>query len=117
VPAGDGLVFASFTRALTQVFPHVRAFRSLRGFGVHYLASDQRLPALSAAELAARLPPGAQADLLEWGPAESAEAQLALVMDQEVPLTEFLQRSPGAPPLTDDRPFNEYYWLRRLRRR
>jgi spermidine synthase len=117
VPAGDNLVYASFTRAIGQSFRHVRAFRSLEGYGVHYLASDRRLPPLTAAELAARLPPAASADLTEWGPAPTAAAQFAIVLKQEVAVSEFLQLAPGAPALTDDHPVNEYYWLRRFRAR
>lgn len=114
VPAGDDLVYASFTRALTQSFPHVRAFRSLGGYGVHYLASDRPLPRLTAADLAARLPPRASEDLMEWGPATTPRDQFAIVMDQEVPVTDLLRLAPGTPVLTDDRPINEYYLMRRL---
>ena len=117
LPGGDGLVYASFTRAIGQSFPHVRAFRGLGGFGLHYLASDRRLPPLTAAELAARLPPAASADLLEWGPATSAAGQFSMVLEQEVAVSHFLQLAPGAPALTDDHPVNEYYWLRRTRGR
>jgi spermidine synthase len=117
VPGGDDLVYASFTRAIGQSFRHVRAFRSLGGYGVHYLASERRLPPLTAAQLAARLPPAAAADLLEWGPAPTAAEQFAIVLDQEVAVSHFLQLAPGAPALTDDRPVNEYYWLRRVRAR
>ncbi|HEX6738443.1 MAG TPA: hypothetical protein VF310_09235, partial [Vicinamibacteria bacterium] len=117
VPGGDNLVFASFTRALTQSFRHVRAFRSVGGFGIHYLASDRRLPPLTAAQLASRLPPAAQDDLVEWGPGATPEEQFSLVLRQEIPVDELLNQAPGAPALTDDRPVNEYYLLRRWRGR
>lgn len=117
LPRGDGLVVASFTRALAQSFRHVRAFRSLRGFGVHFLASDRRLPPLTPAELAARVPRSAAVDLLEWGPAASAAEQFAIVIDQEVAISELLQMAPGAAALTDDQPVNEYYLLRQARSR
>ena len=114
VPAGDRLVFASFTRALAESFSHVRAFRSVGGYGIHYLASERPLPPLTAAELAARLPPDAAADLVEWGPGQTAAEQLAIVLGQEVALSD-LVAVPGAEALTDDRPVNEYYLLRRAR--
>jgi hypothetical protein len=117
VPAGDGLVFASFTRAIAQSFRHVRAFRSVGGFGMHYLASDRRLPPLTAAELASRLPPAAVDDLLEWGPGATATEQFAIVLDQEVAVDDLLNLAPGAPALSDDRPVNEYYLLRHWRQR
>jgi spermidine synthase len=116
VPGGDGLVFASFTRAIGQSFRHVRAFRSLGGIGVHFLASDRRLPSLTPAELAARLPPEASVDLVEWGPASTPAEQFAIVTGQEVAVSDLLQMAPGAPALSDDRPVNEYYLLRQARR-
>jgi predicted membrane-bound spermidine synthase len=115
VPAGDAVVFASFTAALAESFPHVRAFRSIGGYGVHYLAGDRALPRLTPDALAARLPPEAAADLVEWGPATTAADQLRVVLTQEVPVADLRAAAPDAPPLTDDRPVNEYDLVRRLR--
>jgi hypothetical protein len=40
-------------------FPHVRAFRSIDGWGFHFLASMEPIPSRDAAALASRLPPDA----------------------------------------------------------
>jgi spermidine synthase len=116
IPGGERSVVASFAAAIREAFPEVRAFVSLEGWGVHLLASDRVIPAASAAELARRLPPAAVLDLLEWGPASSAQEQLDLVLQREFPVEQLSAAVPEATALHDDRPLNEYYVLRRLRR-
>jgi spermidine synthase len=116
VPNGDEVVIASFTRALVSSFRHVRAWGSVEGTGIHYLASDRPIPARTPAELARRLPPAAAADLVEWGPRRTAEEQFGVVLGRETPVSELLDLAPDVGPLTDDRAFNEYYLLRQRRR-
>jgi spermidine synthase len=117
LPEGDATIVTAVTRALTESFPHVRAFSSIEGWGVHFLASERAIPRLSPAEAARRLPAAARDDLLEWGPAATAEEQLGLVLGREVSVERLLRLDPEAPALSDDRPVNEYYLLRTLRRR
>jgi hypothetical protein len=50
---------------------------------------------------------------VEWGPEPTAQAQFATLLSHEVPLGQILQLGPDVPVLTDDRPFNEYFLLRR----
>jgi hypothetical protein len=59
------------------------------------------------------MPPAARQDLIEWGPAATPEAMMALVLAGRLPLEQVVPTSPNAPPITDDRPFNEYFMLRR----
>jgi spermidine synthase len=113
-PGGEARILEAVTRALTESFPHVRVFRSVEGWGFHYLASDAPIPTRTAAELAARLPRRAQADLVEWfsdaTPLEVFERLLA----QEISPEAIFSAAPWSRTLTDDRPVNEYYFLRRL---
>jgi spermidine synthase len=111
-PGGDLMTSVAIARALKESFPYVRAFISVEGWGIHYLASRQPIPDRSAAELAKRLPARAAADLVEWGPFSSAEQQFAAVLKKEVPLDHILAANPNAPTMVDDRPINEYYMLR-----
>jgi hypothetical protein len=53
-------------------------------------------------------------DLLEWGPAADAQSQFEKVLSKELPVQELVEGAPSAPLLTDDRPVNEYYLLRRM---
>ena len=113
LPYGDPTVLSATSRALKESFPHVRAFRSVEKWGLHFLASPAPIPAVPAAALARRLPPRASADLLEWGPFDTAEKQFQAVLALEVAVDNLIAADPRAPTLEDDRPVNEYYLLRR----
>jgi spermidine synthase len=109
----DKKLLVAMTMALSENFPYVRAFRSLEGWGLHFLASKMPIPTKTPAQLAAMLPKKASEDIVEWGPFETPQEQFAKVLSQEVPLQEILDLSPRAPVLSDDRPLNEYYLLRK----
>jgi len=115
IPGAEPGVAAAFMLALHREFPHVRAFTSVEGWGLHLLASQQPIPAATVPELVARMPAAARADLVEWGPYPTPEAQLDHVLRQEM-VVDWPALERGAAPLTDDRPVNEYYFLRRWRR-
>ena len=111
-PGGDLATTASIARALRESFPYVRAFRSLEGWGIHYLASREPIPDRSAADLAKRMPPAAVADLVEWGPFPTAEQQFGAVLKNEMPIDYLISLAKDVPAMQDDRPVNEYYLLR-----
>ncbi len=112
LPVGDKEDLTAVTRALKQSFPYVRAFAYGGNWGFHFLASDRPLPALTAKELAARLPASATADLVEWDHDHNSEARFAHLLQNELPVNELINLSPHTPALSDDRPINEYYLLR-----
>ena len=112
LPGGELDVVASVTRALTESFPHVRVFHSLEGWGGHFLASRRPIDIPSASVLAARMPASAVADMLEWGPGQTAEEQLRLMLEREVPPASLIAFAPTAPSMSDNRPYNEYFFLR-----
>jgi spermidine synthase len=111
---GDDQTTASVTKALMHSFPYVRAFYSYDGhFGIHFLASMKPLRSFSAAELAARMPPAAVSDFVEFGPEISAEKEFDLVLKREIPLQTLIQPYPSVPELSDDQPINEYFVMRK----
>jgi spermidine synthase len=110
--ANDNQLKASVARALQNSFPFVRIFQWNGRQGWHFLASDQPIPVRSAAELADRMPAAAIADMLEWGPAKTAETQFQLLLSRETKPEQMIALSPHTPALQDDRPINEYYLLR-----
>jgi spermidine synthase len=114
-PGGDYTDVAAITRALRESFPYVRAFKSISGWGIHYLASNQPIPNRSAADLAKRMPPAAAADLVEWGPYPTPEQQFDAVLKNEMPIDWIIALDKNAPAMQDDRPVNEYYLLREIR--
>jgi predicted membrane-bound spermidine synthase len=113
LPGGDPTTIAGVARALVQSFREVRVLPSVEQWGFHFLASDQPLPKLDAAEMAARLPARARADLVEWGPHANAQEQLRAVVDHELSLGALRANDESVPAVEDDRPLNEYDWLRR----
>ena len=115
-PEGDPQDFAAVARALRNSFPYVRAFGSIDGWGLHFLASEEPIPTLSAEDLLRKMPAAAVADLTEWdspGGSEAAEEAFDTMLQNEVPIESVIQRSPATPSMRDDRPINEYYALRR----
>jgi predicted membrane-bound spermidine synthase len=113
LPGGEPIVKSAVAQALGGSFPYVRVFHSIEGWGHHFLASATPMIPHTAAELARRLPLAAAGDLLEWGPAATVETQFQPVVTGEIPLQTLIDADPHAPMLTDDRPINEYYFLRR----
>jgi len=116
VPGGDHADLAAVTRAMRESFAYVRVFVSVERWGLHLLASDAPIPNRSAHELANRLPASAQADLVEWGPYRTPEAQFNALLRNEVAVDDVLRLAPSAPAMTDDRPINEYYLIREFSR-
>jgi predicted membrane-bound spermidine synthase len=114
---GDDATTASITKTLVDSFPYVKAFSSFGArqniFGIYYLASMSPLPDTPSSVLAARMPPAAAADFVEWGPERTAQKQFERVISHEVPLHALIDMDPSAPAMSDDRPVNEYYVLRK----
>lgn len=115
LPGGDDALTSSVAKSLRLAFPHVRVYRSLEGWGWHFLASMTPLPDRTADELAAALPAAAVVDLKEWGPFDAPRDYFAKVLSQPVTIDQLIALAPDIPALEDDRPVNEYDWLRRHR--
>jgi spermidine synthase len=113
-PGSDDRVDSGVVRAIGEVFPHVRVFKGFQGWGLHLLASDRPIPILTGEALAAKLPPRAAADLVEWEPNETPEGIFDAIVRGEMTPESILRLNAQAPALTDDRPLNEYYLLHRL---
>jgi spermidine synthase len=115
----DPVDTAAVTRSLRNSFPFVRAFAN--EFGVHFLCSERPIPVITTEQIVTRMPTSALADLTEWAPtapvglSERASAQLDDLLQGELSLDSLVAASPNTPALTDDRPINEYYLVRKLR--
>ena len=110
--ANDNQLKAAVARALRNSFPYVRIFRWNGMQGWHFLASAQPIPVRSAEELVARMPADAVADMMEWGPAKGPQQQFEILLSREMNPEQMIALSPNTPALQDDRPINEYYFLR-----
>lgn len=112
LPYGDAALRSSVARALKNSFPCVRVYSSVEGWGWHFLASARPIPDRTASELVARMPAGAIADMMEWGPARTPDQQFERVLLKAMTVDQMIALSPKTPALQDDRPINEYYLLR-----
>lgn len=112
LPYGDSEDLTAVTRALSQSFPYVRVFAYGRTWGFHFLASNQTLHDWTAEELVQHMPPAAVTDMMEWGPGNDPQPVFAHLLENELPINELVSLSPSTPPLSDDRPINEYYLFR-----
>ena len=100
-------------RSISEVFPYVRCFVSVEGWGAHMLGSMEPIEPFDANALAARMPESARQDLVEWNPTLTAPMFFGVVMAQELNVTNILSQKPDVQ-VTDDRPFNEYFLIRHL---
>ena len=112
LPRGDAVVQASVARALKNSFSYVRVFPSVEHSGWHFLACDRPIQNRSAADLVARMPAKAVTDMMEWGPAKTADEQFDLMLSAEMTTERMIALASAIPALQDDRPVNEYYLLR-----
>ncbi|MBI5889000.1 MAG: hypothetical protein HZB82_09910 [Deltaproteobacteria bacterium] len=109
---GDTLDNKAIIRALTDAFPHVKAYSSVEGWGMHFLASMQPIDSPPVETLLSRLPLRAREDMMEWHankqPIELMKTMLRFTVDAATLVTE------DDVMITDDQPVNEYFILRRI---
>jgi spermidine synthase len=112
VPVGAPDSGQAILRSLVNSFPFVRCFVSIENSGVHMLASQEPIPNVSASQASARIPAAAALDLLEWAPSQDLASYLNEVLSKEFQIEAALNPDSGIR-ITDDHPYNEYYFLRR----
>ena len=113
-PGGEPKTGQAILRSLQESFPYVQCFHGIKGHGAHMLASMEPLQDLTPEQLASAMPPAAAHDLLEWSNGTNTVAYLNEVLVPRVP-TPTLLSSDASIRITDDQPFNEYFFLRRTR--
>jgi predicted membrane-bound spermidine synthase len=112
-PAGEEAIARAIAKSLADVFPHVKVYRSVEGWGLHFIASMDPLESLNADKMLERMPAAAKADLAEWSRVADLRSDIATVLGEELPIGRVLPTHPGNV-ITDDHPYNEYFLLRRL---
>ena len=117
-PPGESLIESAIARSLVESFPYVVAFRSFELHGAHFTASMTPIAVPAPEEFVRRLPDAARHDLVEWntGNLRDVRAFVTAVLDGRLPIEDLLVPDRSVV-ITDDRPFNEYYLLRRARAR
>jgi predicted membrane-bound spermidine synthase len=114
LPYWDEKTRETVITALRASFRHVIVSASVEGKGMHFLASMTPIAEPDLSALAARIPETAKADMVEWS-ADKRVEPLLLAMLRTTNDAGLVLNAPieGADMITDDRPFNEYYILRR----
>ena len=121
-PGGEKKIAQAVVNTLKESFPYLLVCRSFEFAGqempsdmlagVHLLASNHPLEIPTVDQAIERMPEAAKVDILEFLPGINLKAGWKLVLDQFVPVETMLPED-SSILITDDRPYNEYFWLRR----
>lgn len=117
-PSGEKKILQAVARSLVDSFPYVHAFHSVEGWGYHFFASEQPIVVPSAQEMMARIPKLAKQDMMEWydpihNPDQKIEMIVQNALSREINIEELLTTDTTVL-VSDDKPYNEYFLLRRL---
>jgi len=112
-PGGEDKIQYAVARSLIASFPYVVAFRSIEDWGYHFLASMSPIDDLTPQQLVSRLPEGARRDLMEWSADQSIEKIAESILTRRTDVRTLLPPRGEEMIVTDDRPYNEYFFLRR----
>jgi predicted membrane-bound spermidine synthase len=120
---GEKKIFEAVVRSLVDVFPYIRVYKSLEGWGFHFLASMEPFQTPSSKDSVSRLPTMAKDDLVEWAKGKElfndlerekqVEEYFNLSFENEIPVELLLNQKDKSIFISDDRPYNEYFFLRR----
>ena len=122
-PYGEKKILEAVGRALVEVFPYIRVYKSFEGWGFHFLASKEPFQTPSSKDSVSRLPAMAKDDLAEWVdetelPNDTEKESLIekyfnKSFEREIPVKLILNQNDESIFISDDQPYNEYYLLRR----
>jgi len=112
-PEEEGLVLKAVLGSLVKVFPYVRVFRSIEGWGYHFLASKSLIPEKNLDRVADELPEQVFNDLAEWMPREGVPTLFSKM--EEISVGVILAGNKPSIWISDNWPMNEYFFLRKGR--
>ncbi len=112
---GEPKIRAALARSIAESFPYTQVYLSLGGWGHHFLASNQPLSRPTVDQFVQQMPPLARKDLLEWEKDPDVRHAVAPVLAKPMAISDLYNASSAV--ITDDRPYNEYYFLRRTWRK
>jgi spermidine synthase len=110
---GEDNIQYAVARSLRESFPHVVAFKSIADWGYHFLASMAPIRDITPADFLARLPESAKRDLMEWNLDISIETMVENILSRRTDIEQLLPPGSEKMVVTDDFPYNEYFFLRR----
>lgn len=113
----------AFTRSAVESFSCIKIFSSVDDpfkilWGLHFICSMEPIQDITPKEFLEKLPADAKTDLKEMFfytfPDDKVEAIVEQLISRQLPLEKNQLNNPSEK-ITDDRPFNEYYLIRRYR--
>jgi len=113
-PGGEMETAYAVANSLNRVFPCVKMYHSPGGHGVHFLAATRPIQTPSTDEMIARMPAAARADLMEWFPQYDLKDVVGAILSRQIKFGPSQSQYTDIL-ISDDRPFNEYFFLRGLR--
>lgn len=113
-PGGEKRILHAVLRSLVDVFPYVRAYKSVEGWGFHLLASTAPFETPSLQTVMSRLPKQAQEDLMELPSEPDPQATVGSVLKKELRVGDLLDLGDDHLYIADDHPYNEYFLIRRI---
>ncbi|MFO7666736.1 MAG: hypothetical protein R6V76_08965 [Desulfobacterales bacterium] len=111
-PGGERKILEAVSRTLKNEFPFVRAFLSIEGWGYHFLASNNPIEIPTVESMIQKMPLEAQEDLMEWYPGKTLQETVTQILNKEVSVDSLIGTDLSVI-ITDNKPYNEYYYLRR----
>ena len=114
-PGSEGETLYAVTRSIRDSFPYVKVFRSCMGWGFHFFASMEPFDVPDVSTFIARMPERARIDLLEWVENKNTSITyvVGIVLNFQIPIESISSADPSIY-ISDDRPYNEYFFLRRF---
>jgi len=112
IPTGNPPIMRAVARTLRESFPHVVFFFSIEDWGYHALASMTPIPDLTPEEMLRRMPEAARKDLMEWYPDRTIDDVIRGILSRRTDYAKIVPDPARVPTIHDDRPYNEYYFLR-----
>jgi predicted membrane-bound spermidine synthase len=113
LPLGLNGTWNAVARSINVSFPYVKVFTATEGDGAYFIASLEPIHIPSPAQLKEKMPASALRDFSEWEPSQRAALQyFETLFSHEQPIG-ILADPSSSEMITDDRPFNEYYFLRK----
>jgi spermidine synthase len=111
-PGRDDKIQSAVAQTLRESFPYVAPFRSVEDWGYHFLASMSPIPEILPLDFMKRLPEPAKHDLMEWSTDITIGEMAENILSRRTDIEKLLLQETDIE-VTDDRPYNEYYYLRR----
>ena len=112
-PGGEEKILEAVARSLVVSFPHIKVFRSVENWGFHFIASMKPIDIPTTDVFINRMPQNAKIDFMEWYPDQHIGTIVDKFLSNEQKIGGLLSKDEEIY-ISDDKPFNEYFLLRRF---